>query len=98
MHFYQSCPICGRSLRIRVTLLGKKVYCRHCGGGFSARAGSSPAAEPAGATDGCGELAGPSLSERVDHLMAQASYVLARAAASHDAEAGWSDETSCRDD
>jgi hypothetical protein len=30
--------------------------------------------------------------------MAQASYVLARAAASHEAEAGWSDETSCRDD
>lgn len=89
MHFYQSCPICGRSLRIRVTLLGRKVYCRHCGGGFSARAGSPQAGEQTPGTDGCGGLAEPSLSERVDHLVARASYMLARAAAGHDAEAGW---------
>lgn len=88
MHFYQSCPICGRSLRIRVTLLGKKVYCRHCGGGFAARSGSPQAGEQAGDAAGCGALAEPSLSERVDHLVARASYVLARAAASHDTEAG----------
>jgi len=34
--FNQSCPVCGRTLRIVVTLLGKRVYCQHCGGGFTA--------------------------------------------------------------
>ncbi|NDC54092.1 MAG: hypothetical protein EBZ74_07295 [Planctomycetia bacterium] len=36
MSFHQGCPVCGRLLRIRVTLLGRKVYCQHCGGGFIA--------------------------------------------------------------
>jgi hypothetical protein len=81
MHFFQSCPICGRSLRIRVTLLGRKVYCRHCGGGFPARDGSSPAASLT--ADRCQTHFEPSLSERVDYLLEQASVVLARAAAGH---------------
>ena len=34
--YHQSCPVCGRNLRIRVTLLGQRVYCQHCGGGFIA--------------------------------------------------------------
>ena len=35
--FYnQACPVCGRTLRIQVTLLGRRVYCQHCGGGFVA--------------------------------------------------------------
>jgi hypothetical protein len=35
--FYnQMCPVCGRTLRIQVTLLGRRVYCQHCGGGFVA--------------------------------------------------------------
>ena len=36
MSFHQGCPVCGRLLRIRVTLLGRRVYCQHCGGGFVA--------------------------------------------------------------
>ncbi|MFZ4731301.1 MAG: hypothetical protein ACOYK7_02030 [Pirellulales bacterium] len=36
VHYFQSCPVCGRALRIRVSLLGKHVYCQHCGGGFRA--------------------------------------------------------------
>jgi len=36
VYFYQSCPVCGRSLKVRVTLLGKSVYCEHCGGKFQA--------------------------------------------------------------
>jgi len=77
VHFFQSCPICGRSLRIRVTLLGKKVFCRHCGGGFPARDGAPVVAV---AIDGasCPE---PSLAERVDLLLARASLVLARSGA-----------------
>lgn len=36
VHYYQPCPVCSRALRIRVSLLGKHVYCQHCGGGFRA--------------------------------------------------------------
>lgn len=36
VYFNQSCPVCGRTLRIRVQLLGRRVYCQHCGGGFLA--------------------------------------------------------------
>lgn len=35
--FHQPCPVCGRTLQIRVQLLGRRVYCQHCGGGFVAR-------------------------------------------------------------
>lgn len=34
--YHQACPVCGRSLLIRVTLLGRPVYCQHCGGNFIA--------------------------------------------------------------
>lgn len=51
--FFQSCPVCGRSLRIRVGLLGRRVSCNHCHGGFvasdaalSARAGNRPVLRP----------------------------------------------------
>jgi hypothetical protein len=33
----QSCPICGRRLRILVEHLGQHVRCRHCRGTFVAR-------------------------------------------------------------
>ncbi len=36
--YHQACPVCGRNLRIRVMLLGRLVYCQHCGGGFTATA------------------------------------------------------------
>lgn len=34
--YHQHCPVCGRGLLISVTLLGHRVYCQHCGGGFTA--------------------------------------------------------------
>jgi hypothetical protein len=34
--FHQGCPVCGRTLRIGVHLLGSRVFCQHCGGGFRA--------------------------------------------------------------
>lgn len=34
--FNQACPVCGRPLHVRVQLLGERVYCQHCGGGFTA--------------------------------------------------------------
>ena len=36
VYYHQGCPVCGRMLRIVVRLLGQRVYCQHCGGGFRA--------------------------------------------------------------
>lgn len=35
-YFWQECPACGRTLRIRVEHLGCQVICRHCGRRFTA--------------------------------------------------------------
>jgi|GEM_PF-3064568 len=32
--FYQTCPVCGRSLRMPVEVFGRNVTCVHCGGEF----------------------------------------------------------------
>ena len=40
--YHQPCPVCGRSLVIRVTLLGRPVYCQHCGGHFIASEAETP--------------------------------------------------------
>jgi hypothetical protein len=44
--FHQPCPVCGRTLQIRVHLLGRRVYCQHCGGGFVARDEALGPADP----------------------------------------------------
>jgi hypothetical protein len=36
VYYQQSCPTCGRWLRIRVAYLGRKVYCQHCRAAFLA--------------------------------------------------------------
>lgn len=36
VYYHQHCPVCGRMLQVRVNLLGQRVYCQHCGGGFVA--------------------------------------------------------------
>lgn len=63
--FNQSCPVCGRTVRIRVQLLGRRVYCQHCGGGFTALDAALRAE--------------PTVHERVDELLARASRQLERA-------------------
>lgn len=67
--YHQNCPVCGRNLRIRVRLLGRRVYCQHCGGGFIA-------------SDCCGGDSNPRRPERpqsaiVDELIERAAVVLA---------------------
>lgn len=64
--FHQACPVCGRRLEIDVALLGAKVYCQHCGGGFVAM--------DAAMRPGAGESAA-----RADELLARADELLARA-------------------
>ena len=34
--FYQSCPICGRALRIPAKYFGRQMSCTHCEGEFRA--------------------------------------------------------------
>jgi hypothetical protein len=68
--YHQSCPVCGRSLRIRVMLLGRRVYCQHCGGGFIA-------------SDSAAGIDLPRPSDRpqaaiVDELIERAAVMLAR--------------------
>lgn len=66
--YHQNCPVCGRNLRIRVMLLGRRVYCQHCGGGFIA-------------TDVCGGDATARVTRErqsaiVDELLERAAVVL----------------------
>jgi len=59
--FVQECPTCGRSLEVRVDLLGKLVKCRHCSGRFVA---SSPANTSATL------VSDSAILERADELLA----------------------------
>jgi hypothetical protein len=70
--FGQACPICGRKLRIAVNLLGRRVYCQHCGGGFVAADESLRSGEPS--ADGTFRAC----DETVDALLAKAEVVLSR--------------------
>jgi transposase len=69
--YHQSCPVCGRSLIVNVRLLGRRVYCQHCGGGFLA---TDPASPPAHETQ-------KERQRRVDELLHQAARRLCREAA-----------------
>jgi len=70
VYYHQPCPVCGRTLQIAVELLGKRVYCQHCGGGFLALDDArQPAdAQPAG------------VPHKVDELLERAAEALERAA------------------
>ncbi|MFM7413983.1 MAG: response regulator [Planctomycetota bacterium] len=65
--FHQGCPVCGRRLEIDVALLGARVYCQHCGGGFLAM-------DPSLASRGRSES-----TDRADELLARAAMLLAQA-------------------
>lgn len=72
--FNRSCPVCGRLLRIRVQLLGQRVYCQHCGGGFTAVDESLAAGAPP--------------RDLVEDLIARADRVLERSACGDDDVSG----------
>lgn len=71
--YHQNCPVCGRSLHIGVTLLGRRVYCQHCGGGFIATDVASGGREPS--TRAAGRAA---RLDVVDALIERADMVLGR--------------------
>ena len=65
--FHQQCPVCGRVVRVRVSLLGRQVYCQHCQGSFVA---SDPSMSDGGVSQS---------TPIVDDLMERANDLLARA-------------------
>lgn len=69
VYFHQGCPVCGRTLRIGVNLLGSRVYCQHCGGGFRA--------SDASLTD-AGDVADRPAMSVVDELLERADLILQR--------------------
>lgn len=71
--YHQGCPVCGRRLQIDVALLGRRVYCQHCGGGFVA-------ADDALRCEHVGRKDGPAVS-KVDLLLNRVAALLERAAA-----------------
>jgi DNA-directed RNA polymerase subunit RPC12/RpoP len=62
IYFMQECPTCGRSLRVRVEYLGKKVVCQHCRSKFQACDPASGMYPP--------EDSGIAMLERADQLLA----------------------------
>jgi hypothetical protein len=62
-YFVQTCPICGRSLQIRLEYLGRSVACQHCQGSFMA---IDPAMQPVEKTSDSGD----DLLARADELLA----------------------------
>jgi hypothetical protein len=70
--FHQKCPVCGRVVRVRVSLLGRQVFCQHCQGSFVASDSSS--------SDGGASEATP----MVDDLLQRANELLSRVAGDDD--------------
>ena len=66
--YHQNCPVCGRNLRIRVRLLGRRVYCQHCCGGF--------VASDAATGSGISSAADRPQSAIVDELIERAAVML----------------------
>lgn len=82
VYYHQGCPVCGRMLRIGVRLLGRRVYCQHCGGGFRATDADLEATAE-------GPEPGPA-ADRVEQLLARVEETLAHTADA--SEAGFVDE------
>jgi len=64
-YYVQECPICGRTLQVRVEYLGKKVSCQHCAASFRAVDPSSGELDPT--------ESGISLLARAEELIESAS-------------------------
>lgn len=67
VYYHQGCPVCGRMLRIGVRLLGQRVYCQHCGGGF--RATDEALEEDEGALRAVGKIQ----QDRIEMLLERAN-------------------------
>jgi hypothetical protein len=77
VYFHQHCPVCGRMLQVRVNLLGQRVYCQHCGGGFTAMDEQMQPSD---------SRSSPTAADRADELLQRAEAMLERAAAGGSAD------------
>jgi len=80
--FQQRCPVCGRALQVAVVLLGRRVYCQHCGGGFTAMDESMrlrSSSMPARTGMETGRIGAGVPLEVVDRLLARATATLREA-------------------
>ena len=71
VYYHQGCPVCGRMLRIGIRLLGQRVYCQHCGGGF--RATDETLEEDEGAVRAMEQIQ----EDRIEMLMERATEAIA---------------------
>ena len=71
VYFHQGCPVCGRRLEINVGLLGRRVFCQHCGGGFIAMDASMQSAPADPRQTG--------RTGKVDELLERAAFLLEQA-------------------
>ena len=69
VRFTQPCPVCGRRLQIRASLLGCTVACQHCQAEFIASPGETPTQQTADAK----------LMDSSDALMLRVEQVLEKA-------------------
>ena len=69
-YYDQPCPVCGRSLRIRVEYQGRQVKCRHCHGEFEAYDPSHADYPP--------EQSGLALLQRAEELLSAADSRIVR--------------------
>jgi hypothetical protein len=69
--FHQGCPVCGRRLEINVELLGRRVFCQHCGGGFVAMDAAMQPVPP--------EWRAKDRSDKVEELLERAAFLLDQA-------------------
>jgi hypothetical protein len=69
--YHQGCPVCGRTLEVNVSLLGRLVYCQHCGGGFIAMDASMGRGLPSPR---------PSTVDKAEELLERAAMMLGRTA------------------
>jgi hypothetical protein len=83
--FQQRCPVCGRAVQVSVVLLGRRVYCQHCGGGFTAMDETMRLRSAGDATTSL---------DVVDRLLARASLTLERSSPTDASEWQRSDEAS----
>ena len=68
-YYVQSCPTCGRSLRIRVEYLGKSLICQHCRGSLTAVQSDGVPLRPLSRSS-----RGDTLLERADALLRQSEH------------------------
>ncbi len=76
VHFTQSCPTCGRRIRVRASLMGMSVACQHCNATFKADGDDHPFDSFSSLKTGNTDRSIAEPMEHVDPLMARVEKAL----------------------